>query len=127
MHSSRQNYAATLDASGLHCPQPIINCKAMLALLDEGEILYMIATDRDALREIRQLVRHTGNRLCGYHFIDGKHHFQIEKRSPRPRRRLSPHSTPVQADISGCLHFGFRLLHRLLSLSPAQIQTIEGN
>lgn len=126
MYLSKQDYAATLDASGLHCPHPIINCKAMLASLDQGDILYMIATDQDAPCEISQLLKHSGNRLCEHRCIDGKHHFRIEKRNPRLRRRLSPRSIPTQIGILDYLHSGFRLLHRLFFPSPAAAQTIDG-
>lgn len=115
MHLNKQDSAATLDASGLHCPQPVIICKAMLTSLNQGDILHMISTDRDAPREIIQLLKQSGNRLREHRVIDGKHHFHIEKRDLRLRRKLSPRSLPQQTGISGYLHSGFRLLHRLLS------------
>ena len=121
MLSSRQNHTTILDVSGLHCPLPVIKCKAILATLEKGEILHMISTDRDAPREIRQLINYSGNRLCHHQLVDRRHHFQIEKCKSRSQTLRS-----MQLSISDYFQLGFSFLHRLLFLTPTQSQIIKG-
>jgi len=123
---SRQDYMTTLDVTGLHCPQPVIKCKAVLATLDNGEILHMVSTDRDAPREIKQLISYSGNRLCNYQLVDNKHHFQIEKCKPRSQHKLSQTLMAVQRSISNYFQFNWRFLYRLFCLSPQQPKIIKG-
>ena len=127
MHSSRQDFTAKLDVSGLHCPQPVIKCKAMLATLDTGDTLHMISTDRDAPREIKQLIIFSGNRLCSHQIIDNRHHFQIEKCTPRSRHKICSTLTSIKISITDYFQCGFSFLYRSSSLTSEASRIIKGN
>lgn len=118
MPVNKQDHTLLLNTCGLHCPQPVIHCKAILASMDHGEVLYMIATDCDAPREIGQLVRHTNNRLQSYRFADGKHHFYIEKKGNQPRRHIHANKPTKAREMAKFLQRGIRKLHRWIFLAP---------
>lgn len=69
----------TIDASGLHCPQPVLRCMAALASMRRGEVLHLITTDPDAPREIGLLIRNSQHVLLYSNSQDQLHHFYIEK------------------------------------------------
>ncbi|MGF1526519.1 MAG: sulfurtransferase TusA family protein [Candidatus Competibacterales bacterium] len=55
--------AAELDASGLHCPLPLLKAKKALARLESGQVLRVVATDPGALRDFDAYARQVGHRL----------------------------------------------------------------
>lgn len=56
----------TLNIKGMPCPMPIIWAKSFLKSLKEGEILEVLATDPDALRDFKSFARSTGNELVDW-------------------------------------------------------------
>lgn len=46
-----------LDVSGLNCPLPVLKSKAMLATMAAGEILKVISTNPDSVKEFGSLCR----------------------------------------------------------------------
>ena len=46
-----------LDVSGLNCPLPVLKSKAMLATMASEEILKVIATHPDSVKEFASLCR----------------------------------------------------------------------
>ncbi|MCW8827944.1 MAG: sulfurtransferase TusA family protein [Gammaproteobacteria bacterium] len=52
-----------LDLSGLNCPLPILKTKAELATMAPGEVLRIIVTNSDSVREIEHYAKQTGAEL----------------------------------------------------------------
>jgi TusA-related sulfurtransferase len=52
-----------IDATGLACPLPILRAKKALATLSSGQVLKVITTDRNAIRDFQAFARQTGNVL----------------------------------------------------------------
>ena len=55
----------TIDTSGLTCPLPILKAKKALAELQSGQVLQVIATDPNSLRDFQAFAKQTGNELLG--------------------------------------------------------------
>jgi len=56
-----------VDASGLLCPLPILRAKKALAQLESGQVLKVVTTDRNAVRDFQAFARQTGNALVAQH------------------------------------------------------------
>lgn len=52
-----------IDTSGLNCPLPILKAKKALAELQSGQVLKVIATDPNSLRDFQAFAKQTGNTL----------------------------------------------------------------
>ncbi|NLZ10419.1 MAG: sulfurtransferase TusA family protein [Alcaligenaceae bacterium] len=52
-----------VDASGLKCPLPILRAKKALAQLQSGQVLKVVTTDVNAVRDFQAFCRQTGNAL----------------------------------------------------------------
>lgn len=52
-----------VDASGLKCPLPILRAKKALAQLQSGQVLKVVTTDINAVRDFQAFCRQTGNTL----------------------------------------------------------------
>jgi len=52
-----------VDASGLTCPLPILRAKKALAQMRSGQVLRVVTTDRNAIRDFQAFSRQTGNEL----------------------------------------------------------------
>ena len=53
----------TVDASGLKCPLPILRAKKALSQLKSGDVLAVITTDINAVKDFQAFCRQTGNAL----------------------------------------------------------------
>ncbi len=71
--------APVLDLSGLSCPLPVLKTKAALARLHPGDILEVIATHPDSVREFRALCRDPGLELLSFREMDGTFRYVIKK------------------------------------------------
>jgi len=99
MKSPRQQHAKydrLVDASGLHCPQPVIRCKAALSLMERGSILQLVTTERDSLREIPTLVRTLGHEMLDTRQVGNRYHFLIESRTPAHKKTVRS----LRADVA---------------------------
>lgn len=61
-----------VDASGLTCPLPILRAKKALAQMESGQVLRVVTTDRNAIRDFQAFSRQTGNVLVAQHEADGR-------------------------------------------------------
>lgn len=61
-----------VDASGLTCPLPILRAKKALAQMASGEVLRVVTTDRNAIRDFQAFARQTGNVLVAQDEIEGR-------------------------------------------------------
>lgn len=52
-----------IDACGLTCPLPILRAKRALSDMRSGEILKVLATDPNSVRDFQAFSRQTGNDL----------------------------------------------------------------
>lgn len=57
------NFDRELDVRGLNCPMPILKTKKMLAELQSGQVLKVLATDPGSLRDFQAFARQTGHEL----------------------------------------------------------------
>lgn len=57
------DYNTEIDLSGLTCPLPILKTKATLATMRSGEVLKIIVTNSDSVRELRVYAKQTGSTL----------------------------------------------------------------
>lgn len=71
---------AELDASGLHCPLPILKAKKALASLGGGQVLRIIATDPGAVRDFEVFSQQMGHTLLEARAVDGRFLFLLRKR-----------------------------------------------
>ena len=54
---------ATLDATGLICPEPVLRARARLAQLDAGDVLEVVTDDPMAELDFQVFCDRTGHRL----------------------------------------------------------------
>jgi tRNA 2-thiouridine synthesizing protein A len=73
------NATATLDASGLACPMPVVKTKMAINKLESGQTLKVISTDRGSLSDIPAWAEATGNRLLEQAEQDGTYLFLLQK------------------------------------------------
>jgi len=57
------NFDKELDARGLNCPLPILKAKKALADMPSGQVLKVLATDPNSMRDFQAFARQTGNEL----------------------------------------------------------------
>jgi len=69
-----------VDASGLNCPLPILRAKKALAQMASGEVLRVITTDPNAVRDFQAFSRQTGNELLAQHQEDGSTRHFLKRR-----------------------------------------------
>ncbi len=69
-----------LDASGLHCPLPILRCKKGLSDMAPGGVLKMIATDPGSVKDFKAFCVQTGHELLSLEQQDQTFTFYIRKR-----------------------------------------------
>jgi len=60
---SHPQFDLEVDASGLKCPLPILRAKKALAQLESGQVLRVITTDPNAIRDFQAFSKQTGNGL----------------------------------------------------------------
>ncbi len=68
-----------VDASGLLCPEPLVQCKQVLDQLRPGEMVHVIATDPHAEIDFEVFARRTDNRLVEAKWLDNAYHVLICK------------------------------------------------
>ena len=52
-----------IDTRGLNCPLPILRAKKMLAEMQSGQIVRVMATDPGSIKDFQAFARQTGNEL----------------------------------------------------------------
>ncbi len=69
-----------VDASGLHCPLPLLRLKKALNEINSGHVLKIIATDPAAHLDIGVYIEQTGHALLNYEKIASQQIFHIKKK-----------------------------------------------
>lgn len=75
MHFSKE-----LDATGLSCPLPILKTKKSLADMASGQVLKVISTDRNSIKDIQAFASQTGNVLLLSTLENEKYIFFLQKK-----------------------------------------------
>lgn len=70
---------ATLDASGLLCPEPVMMLHNKIRDIAEGDILEVIATDPSTQRDIPKFCNFLGHTLLREEQRDKKYYYYILK------------------------------------------------
>ena len=52
-----------VDARGMQCPLPILKAKKALAQMASGELLQVVSTDPNSMRDFQAFAKQTGNEL----------------------------------------------------------------
>lgn len=81
---------AHLNLRGLHCPAPIIRCRAALQRLAVGESLQVTTDTLDATRDLLLLLKRGGARYLGWRHDTQGFHFLIQKQAETPRPLTKP-------------------------------------
>lgn len=69
-----------LDARQLACPLPILRTKKSLSLLTSGQVLKILATDKESPNDFEVFCRQTGNELLSSAEENGEFVFFIRRR-----------------------------------------------
>ncbi|MCK6406511.1 MAG: sulfurtransferase TusA family protein [Rhodocyclaceae bacterium] len=56
-------YDRELDVKGLNCPLPILRTKKVLAEMQSGQTVRVLATDPGSVKDFQAFARQTGNEL----------------------------------------------------------------
>ena len=75
--SAMPEYTEKFDATGLSCPIPILRCKRVLGRMKDGDILYVISTDPDSVRDFEAFCRRSSHELVSSSESDGKYHYYV--------------------------------------------------
>lgn len=70
-----------LDARGLHCPLPLLKAKQALARLDEGAVLYVLASDPGSWRDFETFIDQSAHELLAREESDDEYRYWIRKNS----------------------------------------------
>ncbi len=71
-----------LDTSGLSCPLPILKAKKALAGLRGGQVLRVVSTDPESVRDFETFSQQMGHALLETREDAGRFSFLLRKREP---------------------------------------------
>ncbi len=71
---------AELDTSGLNCPLPILKAKKALASLRSGQVLRVVATDPESVRDFTVFSQQMGHVMLETREESGRFYFLLSKR-----------------------------------------------
>lgn len=69
-----------LDVKGLNCPLPILRTKKVLAEMESGQILRVLATDPGSVKDFQAFARQTGNELVGSSENDKVYEYLLKRK-----------------------------------------------
>lgn len=69
-----------LDVRGLNCPLPILRTKKMLANMQSGQLLRVLATDPGSAIDFPAFARHSDNALVSRREVDGVFEYVLRRR-----------------------------------------------
>jgi TusA-related sulfurtransferase len=73
------NFVATVDATNLNCPLPLLKAKQGLKPLASGECLKVVATDPGSMRDFQVFADLSGNALVSAEEADKVYTYVIRK------------------------------------------------
>ena len=101
---THKNHDHYVDVLGLHCPQPVISCKAALVNMTQGQILEIAASDRGSLSEIPRLVEFLGDELISIREETDHYRYFIKRNSTRRKGHIDNTRLRATARQDGILH-----------------------
>ncbi len=79
MTFSAENITQTLDASGLRCPEPVMMVRKTVRLMQDGEVLLVIADDPATVRDIPSFCRFMDHTLLASETENPPNRYLIRK------------------------------------------------
>ena len=76
---SREGFDYELDASDLSCPIPLLRANQMLNAMETGQVMHVIATERESMTNFISFCESAGHELCGKKILGDKYHYLIRK------------------------------------------------
>ena len=70
---------ASLDCFGLLCPMPIVKTAKMVAELEIGQVLEIMATDEGIKEDMPAWCEATGNEFVGLREANGEYHVYVRR------------------------------------------------
>ncbi len=70
-----------LDARGLRCPLPLLKAKQLLAQVEPGECIRVLATDAGSVRDFHAYAKLAGHDLCRFQEYDGIYDYLLRRGS----------------------------------------------
>lgn len=77
---SGHRFDVELDVRQLACPLPILRAKKSLSSMASGQVLRILATDKDAPKDFEVFCRQTGNELLSSNEQGGEFVFYLRRR-----------------------------------------------
>ncbi|MDY0272857.1 MAG: sulfurtransferase TusA family protein [Advenella sp.] len=68
--SEKHPYVLEVDTSGLKCPLPILKAKKALATIESGQVLRIITTDKNAIKDFQAFSAQTKNELVAQEILE---------------------------------------------------------
>ena len=78
-NSAPRAFDDSLDARGLTCPEPLMLVRHAVRGLQQGQVLYVRATDPSTVRDMQNFCRFVGHRLLDQSADENHFEFWIEK------------------------------------------------
>ena len=69
----------TLDVLGFHCPVPVHETKRHLSVMQNGDVILVMADDPETRADIPALLNRTGDSLLSVELVAGEFHYRIQK------------------------------------------------
>lgn len=69
-----------LDVRGLNCPLPILRTKKALSAMTAGQLIKVVATDPNSVKDFDAFARQTGNELLDKSRSGNEFRFLLRKR-----------------------------------------------
>lgn len=73
-------YDEKLDARNLSCPLPLLRAKKTITSLNEGQTLYIVASDPGSKKDFAAFAKQTGHELLNSFEENGEFHFFLQKK-----------------------------------------------
>jgi tRNA 2-thiouridine synthesizing protein A len=69
-----------LDARNLNCPLPILRAKKALADMTSGQVLRIVTTDPNSVKDFQAFAKQTGNEVLEHHQHDKEYEFFMKRK-----------------------------------------------
>lgn len=69
-----------LDIKGLNCPLPILRTKKLLAEMESGQVLRVLATDPGSVKDFAAFCKQTGNELLEQQEANSVFEFYLKRK-----------------------------------------------
>lgn len=88
----------TLNCEGYASPIPLVQTKEAIEQVGNGDVLEVVATDKDSVQDLQAWAKETRDEYIGYEENDDKVIHYIKKASPEERAEAKPYQHDVSND-----------------------------